>query len=182
MTANGSRGSVAPFVGAHYSDAVRYGGSVAAFTWGGGVRPPVAGFTATPLSGVAPLTVTFTNTTTGRVTGYQWDFGDQTTSVVTHPVHIYTASGVYTVSLTASGPGGSDTLTRTNYITVESGAEYTAHVITYTYDPLSRLTGASTRPVSSSSMPTMRWAIAPPTPSRWARPPSPPTPTTRPTA
>jgi len=80
--------------------------------------------------------------TSGRVTGYQWDFGDHTTSVITHPVHVYTTSGVYTVSLTASGPGGSDTLTRTNYVTVTGSAEYIARVITYTYDPLSRLTGA----------------------------------------
>ena len=51
-----------------------------------------------------------------------------------------TAVGVYTVSLTASGPGGSDTLTRTHYITVEPNL--TTRVIQYTYDPLSRLVEA----------------------------------------
>jgi len=53
------------------------------------------------------------------VTDYLWDYGDSITSAtaaVTH-THVYTASGVYTVSLTATGPGGSDTLTRTNYVT-----------------------------------------------------------------
>ncbi|RLC83703.1 MAG: hypothetical protein DRJ03_16350, partial [Chloroflexi bacterium] len=84
----------------------------------GGVAAPVAGFTASLLSGAAPLTVTFTNTTTGEAAGYQWAFGDGTTSVVTHPTHVYTATGVYTVSLTATGPGGSDALTRANYISV----------------------------------------------------------------
>ncbi|TEU11936.1 MAG: PKD domain-containing protein [Anaerolineales bacterium] len=54
----------------------------------------------------------------GRVK-HLWDYGDSitsTASAVTH-THAYTATGVYTVSLTATGPGGSDTLTRTNYIT-----------------------------------------------------------------
>jgi YD repeat-containing protein len=47
-------------------------------------------------------------------------------------------------SLTATGPGGSDTRARTSYITVSSGGGYTTttRVITYTYDPLNRLTGA----------------------------------------
>ncbi|RLC70876.1 MAG: RHS repeat protein, partial [Chloroflexi bacterium] len=49
------------------------------------------------------------------------------------------------MSLTATGPGGSDTLTRTNYITVTSGGGYTTttRVISYTYDPLNRLTDAA---------------------------------------
>ncbi|MDY7078888.1 MAG: RHS repeat domain-containing protein [Chloroflexota bacterium] len=46
------------------------------------------------------------------------------------------------MSLTATGPGGSDTLTRTNYVTVTSGYTTPARVITYTYDPLGRLTAA----------------------------------------
>jgi len=103
----------------------------------------VAGFTASLLSGAAPLTVTFTNTTTGDVTGYEWAFGDGATSVVTHPTHVYTAIGAYTVSLTATGPGGSDTLTRTDYVTVTPGGPVTTtRVISYTYDPLGRLVEA----------------------------------------
>jgi YD repeat-containing protein len=106
--------------------------------------PPVAGFTGTPLTGIAPLTVTFTNTTTGEVTDHEWKYGDgitSTESAVTH-THAYTATGAYTVSLTAIGPGGSDVLTRTNYITVTSAGTYTTTVITYTYDALNRLTRA----------------------------------------
>ncbi len=78
--------------------------------------PPVAGFIAQPTYGFAPLTVTFTNTTTGVGTGWLWDFGDAFTSTEQHPAHTYASTGVYTVTLTASGPGGSDTLTRMNYI------------------------------------------------------------------
>ncbi len=80
--------------------------------------PPVAGFTGSPLTGTAPLAVTFTSTSTGAITAYQWDFGDGITSTVQNPSHTYTATGVYTVSLMVSGPGGSDSLTRPGYITV----------------------------------------------------------------
>jgi YD repeat-containing protein len=63
--------------------------------------------------------------------------GDRVTETVSTitTTHTYTASGVYTVSLTASGPDGSDTLTRTNYITVSSGIAYTTthRVISCTY-------------------------------------------------
>ncbi|MBC7227755.1 MAG: PKD domain-containing protein [Thermoflexales bacterium] len=80
--------------------------------------PPVADFTASPTSGYAPLTVQFTDRSSGAVTGWLWAFGDGGMATVPNPVHTYNAVGVYTVSLRVSGPGGSDTLTRTNFITV----------------------------------------------------------------
>ena len=94
--------------------------------------PPVANFTATePLSGSAPLVVTFTNSTSGVVDSYLWNFGDGETSTEVHPVHSYNQVGVYNVTLTATGPGGFDTLTRTNYITVTESlnvmADFTAN-------------------------------------------------------
>jgi len=79
--------------------------------------PPTAGFSATPTSGEAPLAVTFTNSSSGA-TSYSWDFGDGGTSTATNPSHSYTAVGTYTVSLTATNAYGSDTETKTNYITV----------------------------------------------------------------
>jgi RHS repeat-associated protein len=102
-------------------------------------EPVVADFYATPLSGTVPLMVTLVNSSTGA-SSYLWDYGDRitsTASAVTH-THAYTATGVYTVALTASGPGGSDTLTRTNYITVSPAVN-----ITYVYDPLYRLVTAT---------------------------------------
>jgi uncharacterized repeat protein (TIGR01451 family) len=83
---------------------------------------PVANFTATPLSGVSPLPVTFTDTSTGPVTGWLWDFGDSATSALQNPLHVYTVAGNYTVNLTASSPGGSDVKTISNYISVMPGA------------------------------------------------------------
>lgn len=79
----------------------------------------------------APDTVVFTNTSTG--TGpltYQWTFGDQGSSTLASPTHVYTRAGNYTVSLIASSPMGcADTLTRTAYIGVgQSNATFTTSV------------------------------------------------------
>ena len=79
-----------------------------------------AGFTASPTAGFAPLTVTFANTSTGDYTASQWDFGDGATSTEESPMHTYTLPSVYTVTLTVSGPGGSDTETKAEYITVSA--------------------------------------------------------------
>ena len=79
---------------------------------------PVAGFTAYPVSGEWPLTVVFTDTSTGAITAWGWTFGDGGVSSQQNPTHTYTSAGIYTVSLTVNGAGGSDTLVRTNYITI----------------------------------------------------------------
>lgn len=84
------------------------------------VIPPVADFSATPTSGLSPLVVSFTDTSTGGVpTIWAWDFGDGGTSTLQNPSHTYTASGSYSVSLTVTNPYGTDTYTRTAYILVD---------------------------------------------------------------
>lgn len=70
---------------------------------------PVPSFTATPTTGNAPLTVAFTDTSTGSPTTFAWNFGDGTTSSTRSPSHTYTAAGQYTVTLTATNAGGSRT-------------------------------------------------------------------------
>lgn len=85
--------------------------------------PPRAGLIAFPVQGPWPLTVTFTSTTTtippvDPTLTYTWSFGDGRSSNLADPTYTYTASGVYTVTLTAINAAGSDALTRTNYITV----------------------------------------------------------------
>jgi PKD repeat protein len=79
---------------------------------------PVAGFSGSPLSGYAPLDVQFTDASTGYPTGWSWDFGDGATSAEQSPAHQYTVAGIYTVSLTVTNSNGTDTETKTNYITV----------------------------------------------------------------
>ncbi|MCP3920803.1 MAG: PKD domain-containing protein [bacterium] len=79
---------------------------------------PAAEFVGSPLSGVEPLMVSFTDQTTGDVSSWSWTFGDGGTSTAQNPSHTYAAAGTYTVELTATGIGGSDTETKTDYITV----------------------------------------------------------------
>ncbi|MBU1878530.1 MAG: family 10 glycosylhydrolase, partial [Chloroflexi bacterium] len=79
---------------------------------------PTADFTAAPGTGLAPLSVAFTNTSTGVYTASLWLLGDGVTSTLPSPTHVYTAPGAYTVTLTVTGPGGSDTFTRPHCVTV----------------------------------------------------------------
>lgn len=79
-------------------------------------RPVYANFSASPITGPAPLTVSFTNLSTGDFTNSLWNFGDGSTSSATNPSHTYVLPGFYTVSLTVSGIGGSQTLVRSDYI------------------------------------------------------------------
>lgn len=82
---------------------------------------PVPTFSATPTTGSAPLSVSFSGSaTSGTVTGYSWKFGDGTTSTQQNPIHAYASPGNYTVSLTVTGPGGSNTVTRSNLVSVTS--------------------------------------------------------------
>jgi PKD repeat protein len=71
--------------------------------------PPTAAFSVTPTSGDAPLTVQFTDTSTGGATSWSWDFGDGHTSTAQNPSHLYTDPGTFTVTLTASNSNGSST-------------------------------------------------------------------------
>jgi len=87
---------------------------------GGAPQPPVANFTGNPTSGNAPLTVYFTDTSTGSPTSWSWTFGDGGTSQAQSPSHQYTAVNTYTVSLTAYNAQGQDTETKVDYITVDN--------------------------------------------------------------
>ncbi|MFA7198515.1 MAG: PKD domain-containing protein, partial [Methanoculleus sp.] len=88
---------------------------------GSGGDAPVADFTANVTSGDAPLAVQFTDASTGSPTSWAWDFGDGTTATEQNPTHTYTTAGTYTVKLTATNAGGSDSEEKTGYITVTSG-------------------------------------------------------------
>ena len=94
---------------------------------------PDAAFTANVTEGDKPLSVQFTDLSTNNPTRWFWSFGDGTTSTLRHPVHTYTAPGLYTVTLTATNPKGSDSVTRTNYITVEEIPPVAAFTVDHTY-------------------------------------------------
>jgi PKD repeat protein len=82
-------------------------------------RAPIADFTATPLSGTAPLTVHFTDTSTRSPSRWTWLFGDGTSSTLRNPVHNYSTPGTYDVSLTAANAYGTDTERKAEYVRVK---------------------------------------------------------------
>jgi PKD repeat protein len=78
---------------------------------------PDAKFCASPTTGPAPLTVNFYDQSI-QATSWSWDFGDGSTSIEQNPTHTYSDPGIYTVILTVTGAGGSDTEIQTDSITV----------------------------------------------------------------
>ncbi len=83
------------------------------------LSPPIAAFSASPVSGKKPLTVKFTDKSTGSPTFWSWNFGDKSTSTTKNPMHKYTKAGKYTVSLTVKNAAGSNTRIKLKYITVK---------------------------------------------------------------
>ncbi len=95
---------------------------------------PLALFTVSDTVGCSPLYVSFTDQSTtdqGTIVQWNWNFGDNSTSTLQHPTHLYTSSGLYTVSLTATtNLGCSNLKTRDVIVTV-----YDSPVAAFTYNP-----------------------------------------------
>jgi len=89
---------------------------------GVGLVPLAANFSASPTQGLNPLTVNFTDTSTGDITNRFWDFGDgsSTNTAATGFAHTYFVAGSYSVSLTISGPLGVSAFSRADYIVVSA--------------------------------------------------------------
>ena len=85
------------------------------------VNAPIANFEGSPTTGQAPLLVNFTDLSTGDIDAWSWDFGDSGSSTDQNPSHEYLSSGNFTVSLTVTGPGGSTTEIKTDYILIPVG-------------------------------------------------------------
>ncbi|MCP4689607.1 MAG: PKD domain-containing protein [Desulfobacterales bacterium] len=85
---------------------------------------PTADFSGSPLSGAAPLIVSFTDASAGSgVSSWSWNFGDGETDSSQNPTHVFSNAGSYTISLTAYNPSGSDNETKSNYISVSACAQ-----------------------------------------------------------
>lgn len=77
-------------------------------------------FTATPLSGCAPLLVNFQDQTTGGAAQWKWDLGNGTIAFIQNPSVTYFNPGTYTIKLVVKNASGSltDSITKLQYITV----------------------------------------------------------------
>lgn len=87
------------------------------------LKPPVADFSAAPVSGKVPLKVAFTDKSTGIVTWREWKFGDGASSSKQSPEHTYSKAGRYTVSLKVGNPAGTNTIKRSYIITVKKSSK-----------------------------------------------------------
>lgn len=82
---------------------------------------PIASFSGAPTSVFTGQSVLFTDSSSGNITNWVWNFGDgqsvtnSSNASVSHP---YSTPGTYTVSLTVTGQSGANTSTRTGYIIV----------------------------------------------------------------
>jgi PKD repeat protein len=91
------------------------------------ISRPVAQFTATPISGSSPLSVSFTDMSAGSHS-WSWNFGDpqsgNNSSTLKNPSHVYSDTGAYSVRLIvrdSTANACADTITLSNYINVSPG-------------------------------------------------------------
>jgi len=79
--------------------------------------PVVADYSANKTVGQIPVSILFTDVSSGNPSSYTWDFGDGNYSTEKSPVHTYTTPGLYTVRLTVSTPWSRDSKYRPDFIT-----------------------------------------------------------------
>jgi len=94
-------------------------------------RPLIdADFYATPRVGTPPLTVKFTDTSSGgEINSWKWDFGDGNVSYEQNPTHTYYDVGAYDVSLEVTNTNGARTK-ETKFDYVKPGYDITIYVDT----------------------------------------------------
>jgi agmatine deiminase len=86
-----------------------------------GILPPNADFSANTTTIPTGNPVQFTDLSTNSPTSWAWTFegGTPLTSSLKNPSVTYSSTGTYPVSLTVANSAGSNTMTKTGYITVE---------------------------------------------------------------
>ena len=81
-------------------------------------QAPTPDFSATPTSGCGPLTVKFQDLSTGGPLFWAWDCGNGQISSLQNPSTVYYTPGTYTVTLIVRNTNGSNSIRKTDYITV----------------------------------------------------------------
>lgn len=115
--------------------------------------PVVASFTASPTSGTAPVTVNFDASATTGATTYTWDFGDGAGDTGVTTSHTYSSAGSFTATLTAVGPGGTDTESTTIMVMGTVGASFTLSANSAYVDQMLTVDGSG----STGTITTYEW-------------------------
>jgi PKD repeat protein len=115
---------------------------------------PLASFNTSATSGVAPMTVTFTDTSTGTVSSRSWSLGDGSTATSASVTKNYTTAGTYVVKLTVTGAGVSATASKTLTVTSPTSAP----VADFTASPTSGTAPVTVTFVNASSTNASAWS------------------------
>ena len=120
----------------------------------GTLAQPAANFTASPLAGCSPLIVNFQDLSTGAPTSWLWNFGNGNTSTLQNPIASYFTPGTYTITLTVTNAGGSNTLVRTNYISVYEPptVDFSASITSCCFPLRVQLTDLSTAGIGNTNV------------------------------
>ena len=121
------------------------------------IAQPLAKFSASPVSGCAPMIVSFQDESTGNPTQWKWDLGNATISYLQHPVATYFNPGTYSIKLVVQNAAGKDSLTRVQYITVNASPApvFTASVVSGCSPLTLQFTNSST--AGSGNIANMLW-------------------------
>jgi len=114
-------------------------------------EPVIANFAAVPRTGTVPLAVSFTDQSLGGPVDWSWSFGDGGTSTEQNPVHTYTQTGSFSVSLTAVNGSYSNTTMQGNYITVTAVPVTTPTTSPVTTTTTVPVTTPTTSPVTTTT-------------------------------
>jgi PKD repeat protein len=117
---------------------------------------PMAAFTATPTTITAGQSVQFTDQSSNAPTSWSWTFGDGGTSTSQNPSHMYSTAGTYTVTLTATNSFGSDLVTKSNYIIVNTAGS--KPVAAFSATPTTLATGQSVQFTDQSANTPTSWS------------------------
>ncbi len=94
-------------------------------------RPLIADFSSAPEGQYSPLSIRFLDQSRGNPASWVWDFGDNTSSTLQHPVHQYDRAGLYNVTLTVKqGDGPTRTVTHSDILGVSLPPQQTVLVDT----------------------------------------------------
>jgi len=116
-------------------------------------QPPVANFTSNKTTVAVGGTVTFADTSTNSPTSWSWSFpgGTPSTSTAQNPTITYNTIGTYDVTLTATNAQGSDSETKTAYITVSSVTYCASKSNNYSYEYIKSVKFGSVTKTSTGS-------------------------------